>query len=117
MVQMVSRDILPAVTNYLGELSDTVLHLDKCRITNNSLLDTANRLSQLLDMAHQRNDKLQQLIDEASKLGKDLNAGLFYRDNVVPAMQELREVCDKLESITAARCWPFPTYGDLLFSV
>lgn len=117
MVQMVSRDILPAVTSYLGELSDTVLHLDKCHITNNSLLDTANLLSQLLDMAHQRNDKLQQLIDAASKLGEDLNAGLFYRDNVVPAMQELREVCDKLESITAARCWPFPTYGDLLFSV
>src|SRR5699024_747134 len=80
MVQMVSRDILPAVTSYLGELSDTVLHLDKCHITNNSLLDTANLLSQLLDMAHQRNDKLQQLIDAASKLGEDLNAGLFYRD-------------------------------------
>ena len=41
----------------------------------------------------------------------------YYRDNVFPAMQEMRAVADELETITAKDYWPFPTYTDLLYSV
>ena len=39
------------------------------------------------------------------------------RDEILPGMRELRAVCDEAESLTAAEAWPFPTYGELLFSV
>ena len=39
------------------------------------------------------------------------------RDNVIPKMAELRAVCDEAETMTGAKYWPFPTYGDLLFGV
>lgn len=39
------------------------------------------------------------------------------RDNVLPAMGELRLACDEAEVLTAKSDWPFPTYGDLLFGV
>ena len=32
-------------------------------------------------------------------------------------MEALRKPCDEAEQRTAVGCWPFPTYGDLLFSV
>ena len=39
------------------------------------------------------------------------------RDSLIPKMVELRVVCDKAETITAKKFWPYPTYGDLLFGV
>ena len=42
---------------------------------------------------------------------------IYYRDNVFPAMQEMRAVADELETITAKDYWPFPTYTDLIYSV
>ena len=44
-------------------------------------------------------------------------AGSFVRDTVLPKMAALRAVCDEAETHTAAKYWPFPTYGDLLFGV
>ena len=42
---------------------------------------------------------------------------LLYTSHVFTAMQELRAVADELEGLTAKRYWPYPTYGDMLFSV
>ena len=39
------------------------------------------------------------------------------RDVVLAKMGELRLACDEAETATAKKYWPFPTYGDLLFSV
>ena len=39
------------------------------------------------------------------------------RDNILVRMGELRLACDEAETVTAKKYWPFPSYGDLLFSV
>ena len=39
------------------------------------------------------------------------------RDTVLERMEELREGCDEAETLTAKKYWPYPSYGDLLFSV
>ena len=39
------------------------------------------------------------------------------RDEVLPSMSALRAAADEAETLTASDCWPYPTYGDLLFSV
>ena len=41
----------------------------------------------------------------------------FYRRKVFAAMEEVRAAADELETLTAREKWPFPTYGDLLFSI
>ena len=45
------------------------------------------------------------------------DAAYVIRDVVLQKMAELRVVCDEAETLTAAKYWPFPTYGDLLFGV
>ena len=42
---------------------------------------------------------------------------MFYREQVFAAMNELRACADELEIITPKEMWPFPSYGDLLYSV
>ena len=32
-------------------------------------------------------------------------------------MEEARQSIDQMESLTAAKYWPYPTYADILFSV
>ena len=39
------------------------------------------------------------------------------RDDVLPKMEELRKYVDEAEMLTSEKCWPFPSYGKLLFSV
>lgn len=46
-----------------------------------------------------------------------MGESILIRDTVLPAMEHLRKVCDEAETLTARSYWPFPTYGDLLFSV
>ena len=43
--------------------------------------------------------------------------GGMVRDVLLPKMEALRKPCDEAEQRTAVGCWPFPTYGDLLFGV
>ena len=43
--------------------------------------------------------------------------GAFYRDEVIPAMEELRKQADAMERLTAEKYWPYPTYSKLLFYV
>ena len=54
------------------------------------------------------------LLDGKGEIVAEANA---IRDEIIPKMCELRAVCDEAETLTAAKEWPFPTYGDLLFSV
>jgi glutamine synthetase len=42
---------------------------------------------------------------------------MYYKDEVLTVMASLRAAADRLETLTDAECWPYPTYGDLLFGV
>ena len=44
-------------------------------------------------------------------------AAKFFAEKVIPVMQELRAYADEMELSTAKKYWPFPTYGEILFSV
>ena len=54
---------------------------------------------------------------EARETAGVLETANFYKDHVIPAMNELRVNADELETLTSKAYWPFPSYGDLLFGV
>jgi glutamine synthetase len=39
----------------------------------------------------------------------------YIRDEVIPAMDGVREVADRLERIVAEDLWPLPRYSEILF--
>ena len=62
-------------------------------------------------------DKLKSAVislEEAPDIGAE---SILIRDNVLKLMQELRQVCDEAETLTAKSYWPYPSYADLLFGV
>ena len=120
MVDMVKKDILPAVNSY-------VLSLAQSASVKKSLCDSIGiemekdligKLSQLEDEAYAKVNELKSLLENAPSDDTDkLAHAKYYKDTIIPAMTELRSLCDEMEVNTASSVWPFPTYGDLLFSV
>ena len=118
MVDMARKEILPAVLHFTGDLACEISEKKKavavlpCR-AETKLLEKLSILSDEIDAAI---EALAESID--SRAGEDITAQAFFiRDELLGKMDALRALCDKAETLTAASCWPFPTYGDLLFGV
>ncbi len=117
MVDMARREILPAVARYVGDLSCEYSETKKagpelpCRYEGRQI----RRLGELLDKI---DEAVESLEASAEAAGEDITKEAFrIRDEVIPAMDALRALCDEAETLTAASYWPFPTYGELLFGV
>ncbi len=119
MVDMARKDILPAVSSYVHEL--TAAALDKRSLspalTASYEQELAEKLSQLAASAYDRVKALEQELLQVPQEGDAAAEARYYKDAVFAAMNELRATVDELETMTAAEYWPYPSYGDLLFSV
>ena len=60
---------------------------------------------------------LAEAAENADEFSENYTRAAVFRDKVLPAMEQLRKTVDELETNTSAELWPFPTYGDILFSV
>ena len=70
-------------------------------------------VERIIDLA----DALKQKVADVTGAKDIIEESALIRDNVLPAMTELRVVCDEAETLTDRAHWPFPTYGELLFGV
>ena len=120
MVSMVRRDVLPAVSSYLADLSNAI---SSKRAVIKDLPCTAEtallqELSALLDKAFAQLGDLDGVIaDPRLNCFNILMADTRYKDEVIPRMDALRETVDAMEELCAADYWPYPTYADLMFRV
>ena len=62
-------------------------------------------------------DALENSVESSREIPDVMEKSMLIRDRVFYGMQTLRNYCDEAERFTARKYWPFPTYGDILFSV
>ena len=79
--------------------------------------ETARKLLALNTEIAAKAKELEALLSEAQAVSETAAQAKFFAEKVIPVMQQLRSAADEAESLTDERAWPFPTYGDLLFSV
>ena len=117
-MEMALRDIAPAVAKYVKDLSDSVIA--KKQVGCSACAYEEKIISKLSEMQSDFIDKIETL-EESTKKAIDMPEGqeqaTFYHDVVLADMNAVRAVADEMEKYTAAEYWPFPTYGDLLFSI
>ena len=119
MVAMARKEILPAVEGYLGELAGNlaaklnVIPQLACSYEKGMI----DRLSALTDEICTAANALETTVNQYETMTDVTAASCFIRDCMLQKMAELRIPCDEAETLTAQRCWPFPTYGELLFGV
>ncbi len=118
MLEMTVRDIIPAVSKYVGELSERVnakLAVSK-NINVSAEREIIEKLSELLVSTYDAYSALERVEKTAlAKSGED--AAYYYKDSVISKMDALRRCVDAMEVLTAREAWPMPTYGDIIFKI
>lgn len=117
MQSMVWQDIIPAAGAYSKELADTAVAKKALGIECGLETELAAKISRLMADAAQGVRTLKDALDSLDDIGDNYTRAVACRDRVLTAMNELRLTVDELESCTAEKYWPYPSYGDILFSV
>ena len=119
MVDMARRDILPAVEGYAAALSSGVAAKKAAAPELACSYETQRirKLSSLTDIMEERTEELATAAAHFDTIRDVTEQGEEIVNGILPKMARLRAACDEAETLTPAGRWPFPTYGDLLFSV
>jgi glutamine synthetase len=119
-LEMANRRILPAVMRQVREVASTVSSLKMAGVepANTAPVPMLAEFNEGLTALKDATNALQKASDSADGMHGDLvKQAKFYRDQVIPKMQALRDASDALEEKVDVTFWPFPTYADLLFKV
>lgn len=120
MIDMAKKNILPAVSSYVRELTDTALAKKALSdaIPTSVEEELVASLSNKLVCFSKKTAELEEAVIKASEYSNDnLAYATYYRETVFALMQELRAVGDSMETETSSEYWPYPSYGEMLFGV
>ncbi len=116
---MVKKDIMAAANDYQFTLAETLnakaatgLKVDST--VEKKRLESASKLTASMD---KRLAKLEKDIEKAKDLTDTYDLAKFHHDVIFADMNEVREVVDELETVVPSDIWPYPTYGEILYSV
>ena len=117
MVEMSRKMIMPAIDEYIADLSEAAYKKMGIGIPYTYEKKIIEKLSKLLEDIDAATDDLEGAIEEYKKIEDVTKASFFIRDEILPRMDALRAPADAAEAITAEKYWKYPTYGKLLFGV
>ncbi len=119
MLDMAKKDILPAVIEFEKTLSDGALSRSALGLDVSADADVAllKKLTGLSNRLYENIALLEKAVENSRAISDYSVRSIDTRDNLIPAMEALRETADALEMEVAEDFWPFPTYGKLLYSV
>ena len=106
MIDMASKDILPAVAAYTGELANTVIAVKEAGAGAIAQMEVLSEVDTLLTEE-----------GKAAAITDVKKQAFYYKESVKTAMEALRAPVDKLEMLVDSNIWPIPTYGELMFEV
>ena len=118
MINIASKQIIPAVIRYTTELADSIIAvrkagIDEVGVQTELLAETSRLLTETRDALRE----LIRIDDEAASMPEGREQAEYCYRKVVPAMAALRQPVDHLEQIVDKSVWPMPSYGDLIFEV
>ena len=117
MIDMASKQFLPAFIKYTKTLADTVNAVKAAGVDASVQTETLKEVSALMAETKAALDNLVKTTADAAAKEEGEVQATYYHTEVVPAMDALRAPVDKLEMIVDKEAWPMPSYGDLIFEV
>lgn len=117
MIDIATKQIIPAVVKYTKNLADTVIAVREAGADPLVQSELLNETTAFLKETKSALKKLIIVTDTAAEKEEGADQANYYHAEVVPAMRALRAPVDQLEMIVDKEVWPMPSYGDLLFEV
>ncbi|HKL73853.1 MAG TPA: glutamine synthetase III [Clostridia bacterium] len=116
-LEMVRKQIIPAVSLYCKELATAVFYKKEINVSYDAEMKVLEHLSLNNSALLEKSEQLEKLLSEVKGINNLEENTKFFNDNVCSIMNEIRTIADKMETYTARTYWPFPTYGDLMFCI
>ena len=120
MIDMAEKNITPAVITFVNELTQGALAKQQlsAKLSVYAEMTLIETLSDKLEAFVKKTAELEAAVENARQYkGNNLKSAQYYRETVLTLMDELRALGDAMEKKTAAKYWPYPSYGELLFGV
>ena len=119
MLDMINKDIIPAACSYMKDLSEVAVN--KKQICSSIPLEPEEtlikKISALTSDLYKATEKLASDVEKATDFADVQEEANYYRKTVFAQMEATRKIADDIEVVVGKKYWPYPTYGDLLFSV
>lgn len=117
MIDMASKEILPAVIRYTRMLAETVIAVKEAGADASVQSGILKEISALLAEAKDALEVLKEADACAAAMPEGKEQAFCYKDKVKAAMEALRRPVDALEMLVDKSIWPIPSYADLMFEV
>ena len=119
LIEMMNREVIPAISEYTDRLCSALINKRNLGIRLDELADTEiiARLSAAGSEIYKLTSELKMAVMTAEKLPDMLERSRMYHDTVLRLMNDIRKYADSSEAVVSKDCWPYPSYGELLFSI
>jgi len=117
MVEMAKKEIVPAISAEITKLAGAAEIIKNVGGNNAVEVECVKQMSALNVQLYKKTELLEKAMAKCDKISSNAEKAEFYRDCVIPAMDEVRKISDELEKNSPENCWPIPTYAELLFNV
>ena len=117
MLDMIKKQILPAAASYQKDLAETEAQKKAIGVATGFEGPLLQKIAGFSDKLYAEAEKLEKDIEKAPKADDMLKIAKYYRNTIFEQMEKTRKPADEIESLVGSKYWPYPTYGDLLFSV
>ncbi len=117
MIDMARKQIIPAGFDNIKALTEVAVGKQSLSLSVEYERKVIDHLSHLVEEISENTETLQKLISESQSRENHQEKAEFYRVHVIPAMNQLRQAADRLETEVGAKYWPYPVYSDLLFRI
>ena len=117
MLDMLKKDILPALFSYERQLKDSLLKDRELSLFDEDSYEyvTLMKIVKNKKAIFKDIEKMEKLLKKRPEDPQHL--AFFYHDRIIPLMNSLRKNTDELETVCPRNIWPFITYKELLFGV
>ena len=122
MQLMLKTLVIPNVSEYQGEIAGSFNALveasDRIGVGSKALKSQGDHLKELAESLSALIDLMAELdavITRLEELGEGIDAADYCADVVLPTMERVRAVADKLEFMVDRSKWALPTYSEMLF--
>lgn len=119
MMEMLTKDLLPAASIYAGDLAKVVAEKKAAGVSaaGSFEAETLAKISSLSADLYKKNEAIKKDLATTVKIADLPKRAVAFHKNIVADMAAARKVADELESLLDDNYLPYPTYGKLLFGV
>ena len=119
LIEMMNRQVIPAISEYTDKLCTALLHKRSLGINADESADKEiiARLSAAGAEIYKLTGDLKMAVSSAEKITDMLERATAYHDIVLKLMTDIRKYADSSEAVVSMDVWPYPSYGELLFSI